>query len=77
MGQQEIIKALSIERKCKNDEYLSPKEIHKALENLGNIVRIENVHICLRKIRKSKIVEVRKEGSRAIGYRIKKKYINI
>ena len=77
MGQTEIIKALALERKCNNNNYLTTKEIEKALKNIGFICRKENISKSIRKIKTLKEIEVTNKDKRTKAYRLKEGYENI
>lgn len=73
MGQGDIIKVLVNERKFNNEEYLTPKQIKKALENLGVICRMENIRKCICKVRKTDLIETKDINTINKSYRLKQK----
>lgn len=77
MGQEEIKEVLIKERKCSNDDYLTVRDIHKALSNMGTIIRIETLYKNVNKLHKYGTLESESEGDWRRRYRIKSKYLNI
>lgn len=77
MGQREVIKVLAIERKCKNEAFLTAKDIEKALNNIGCVLRKENISKSIRKVKKLKGIEVKHKNKKIKAYRLKKGYENV
>jgi len=58
LGQREIINILKQESKIRED-FLAPKQIKKALENLGHIIREDTMRKSLIKVRKNKNISIK------------------
>lgn len=58
MGQREIINILKQESKIRED-FLTPKQIKKALENIGHIIREDTMRKSLTKVRKNKNIAIK------------------
>jgi len=70
MGQREIIEILKREKEI-TDRYLSPKDIQQALKNIGKIIRLENIHKGIRKVRLYKDVEIKQINTFKKMYKLK------
>jgi hypothetical protein len=77
LGKQEIIKVLSNERTINEKKFLTPKQIKKALENLGYFYRIDYIWRELNHItKKSKIIECDNKTKIRKKYRLNKGCLN-
>ena len=77
MGQREVLEVLAKERKLNNHSFLTPKEIQQAMENLGYMLRIENVNKSIKKVRNNNTIEIQHSKNNNKRYRLKKTYRDI
>lgn len=77
MGKKEFIKIFKLEKEINENKFLSPKEVKKALKNLGHFYRDEYIWKEIKNLRDKKILEIENDNKIRKKYRLCKSYEKI